>query len=224
MLEKLNLFRLTGVVILVLLIWKRMGLFLRKNHYLRCWVSLDWSSYIVSIPKSASKKIGTSIRSMKFLSPEVVLYLYKSTIRPALQGYCCHVWAGAPSCFLEMLDKLQNGYIYDCWSSTCCVSWTLGSSPICSQLKSFYYRYYFGKCSSELAQLIPLIFSRGRSTRYSDRLCVFSVIITRCYEGSILTVSFLAQLDSGILCPYNAFLLPIISLALSLELSRHLFL
>ena len=26
--------------------------------------------------------------------------------------YCSHVWAGAPSCFLEMLDKLQNGYIY----------------------------------------------------------------------------------------------------------------
>ena len=137
--------------------------------------------------------------------------------------YCSHVWVGAPSCFLEMLDKLQNVYIYDCWSSTCCVSWTLGSSPIWSQLKSFYYRYYFGKCSSELAQLIPLIYSRGKSTRYSDRLCVFSVIITRCYEDSILTVSFLAQLDSGILCPYNAFLLPIISLALSLELSDTFF-
>ena len=22
--------------------------------------------------------------------------------------YCCHVWAGAPSCYLELLDKLQN--------------------------------------------------------------------------------------------------------------------
>ena len=33
---------------------------------------LDWS-YIVSIAKTASKKIGALIRSMKFLSPEVAL-------------------------------------------------------------------------------------------------------------------------------------------------------
>ena len=22
--------------------------------------------------------------------------------------YCCYVWAGAPSCYLELLDKLQK--------------------------------------------------------------------------------------------------------------------
>ena len=36
---------------------------------------LDLGSYIVSIDKSASKKIGALICSMKFLSPEVALYL-----------------------------------------------------------------------------------------------------------------------------------------------------
>ena len=41
---------------------------------------LDWGSYIISIAKTASKKIGASIYSMKFLSPEVALYLYKSNI------------------------------------------------------------------------------------------------------------------------------------------------
>ena len=39
---------------------------------------LDWGSFIFSIAKYASKKIWASIRSMKFLSPEVALYLYKS--------------------------------------------------------------------------------------------------------------------------------------------------
>ena len=53
-------------------------------------------------------KIGALIRSMKFLSPEIVLYLYKSTISSCME-YCCHVWAGAPSCYLELLDKLQKG-------------------------------------------------------------------------------------------------------------------
>ena len=68
---------------------------------------LDWGSYIISIAKTASKKIGALIRSMKFLSPKVALYLYKSTIRPCME-YCCHVWAGAPSCYLGLLDKLQK--------------------------------------------------------------------------------------------------------------------
>ena len=61
---------------------------------------LDWGSYIVSPAKTASKKIGALIRSMKFLSAEVALYLYKSTIRPCME-YCCHVWAGAPSRYLD---------------------------------------------------------------------------------------------------------------------------
>ena len=43
---------------------------------------LDWCSCIISIAKTASKKIGALIHSIKFLSPEVALYLYKYT----------HVW------------------------------------------------------------------------------------------------------------------------------------
>ena len=69
---------------------------------------LDWCSYITSIAKTASKKIGALIRSMKFLSPEVALYLYKSTIRLCMEYYC-HVWAGSPSCYLELLDY-KSGY------------------------------------------------------------------------------------------------------------------
>ena len=41
---------------------------------------LDWSSYIIPFAKSFSIKIEALIFSMKFLSPEVALYLYKSTI------------------------------------------------------------------------------------------------------------------------------------------------
>ena len=68
---------------------------------------LDWGSYIISITKIASKKIGALICSMKFFSPKVALYLYKSTVQPCME-YCCHVWAGAPSCYLELIDKLQK--------------------------------------------------------------------------------------------------------------------
>ena len=47
---------------------------------------------------------------------------------------------------------------------------------------SLFYRYYFGRCSLELDQLVPLPFSGGRPTRYSDRLHDFSVTIPRCYK------------------------------------------
>ena len=51
---------------------------------------LDWDSYIISIAKILSKKIEDLIRSMKFLSPEAALYLYKLTIRLCME-YRCHV-------------------------------------------------------------------------------------------------------------------------------------
>ena len=68
---------------------------------------LDCGSCIVSVAKTASKKIGALIRSMKFLSPDVTLYLFKSTICPRME-YSWHVWADAPSCYLELLDYLQK--------------------------------------------------------------------------------------------------------------------
>ena len=54
---------------------------------------LDWGSYITSIAKTASKKIGALVRSVKYISPEVALCLYKSIIHPCIK-YCCYVWAG----------------------------------------------------------------------------------------------------------------------------------
>ena len=47
-----------------------------------------------------------------------------------------------------------------------------------------FYRHYFGRCSSELAALVPLPRSRGRSACLSDRLHDFSVTTTKCYEDS----------------------------------------
>ena len=68
---------------------------------------LDWGFYIISIAKTSSKRIGALIRSMKFLSPEVAFFLYKSTIRLCME-YRSHVLAGALSCYPELLDKVQK--------------------------------------------------------------------------------------------------------------------
>ena len=92
------------------------------------------------------------------------------------------VWAGAPSYYLELLDKLQKQIC-----RTVDPSLATSREPFahCWNVESFslFYRYYFGRCSSELVQLVPLPFSRKRSTRHSDRLQDFSVTIPRCYKG-----------------------------------------
>ena len=107
---------------------------------------LDWDFYIISIVKTASKKIGALIRSMKFLSPEVALYLYKSTIRPCME-YCCHVWAGAPSYYLELLDKLQKLICRTIGPSLAASLEPLAHRRNVARL-SLFYRYYIGPTGS----------------------------------------------------------------------------
>ena len=95
--------------------------------------------------------------------------------------YCCHVWAGAPSCYLELLDKLQKGICRIVGPSLATSLEPLAHRRNVTSL-SLFCMYYFGRSSSELAQLVPFRFSRGRSTGYSDRLHDFSVTIPRCYK------------------------------------------
>ena len=168
---------------------------------------LDWGSYIVSIAKTASKKIVALIRSMNFRSPEVAIYSSKSTIRPYME-YCCHVWAGAPSCYLELLDKLQKLICRTVGPSLAASLEPLAHHRNVASL-SLFYRYYFGRCSAEL---VPLPYSGGRSTRCSDRLHDFSVTIPRCYKDVYVNSFF----------PYTARLwnsLPIECFPLTYDLS-----
>ena len=111
----------------------------------------------ISIAKTVFKKIEALIRSIKFRSPEVALYLYKSAIRPCME-YCCHIWAGAPSCYLELLVKLQKRIWRTLGPSLPVFLEPLVLRRIVASL-SLFCRYYFGRCSSELAELVPLPYS-----------------------------------------------------------------
>ena len=94
---------------------------------------------------------------MKFLSPEVASYLYVSNICPFME-YCCHTWAGGPSYYLELLDKLQKRI---CRTVGPSLAASLEPLAHCRNVVnlSLLYRYYFGRCSAELTQLVPLPFS-----------------------------------------------------------------
>ena len=55
---------------------------------------------------------------------------------------------------------------------------------------SLFCRYYSDRCSSELVDLAPLSYSRGRSTCYSTRLYYFPVIIPSCYKDVFVNSFF----------------------------------
>ena len=111
MLGKLS-FRLTNLITMALLMGKWDGSVLEEKSSFKMlgltfFSKLDWG-FNITIAKTASEKIRALICSMKFLSPEVALYIYKSTIRQCME-YCCHVWNGAPN-------------MQDCCSFTSCFS------------------------------------------------------------------------------------------------------
>ena len=95
--------------------------------------------------------------------------------------YCCHFWAAAPSCYLEMLDKLKQ---WICMTVDPSLDASLEPLPHSQNVLrlSVFYRYYFDRYSFKLTQLVPLPYFRERSTCYSERLHNFSVNIPRCYE------------------------------------------
>ena len=92
---------------------------------------------------------------------------------------------------LILLDKLRT--VRQATKTNMQDYWSFSLEPLAHRRNvaslSFFYRYYIGRCSSELAQLLPLPFSQRRSTRYSDRLHDFSITIPRCYKD-VYTNSF----------------------------------
>ena len=119
---------------------------------------------------------------------------------------------------LLLLDKLQKRICRTAGSLLAASLEPLAYRRNMARL-SLSYRYYFGRCFSELAELVPLLFSRGRSARYSDRLHDFSVTIPTCYKEVYVNSFFPRTARLGILCLQNAFFWPMILVALSLELT-----
>ena len=82
---------------------------------------------------------------------------------------------------MELLDKLQKRICRTVGPSLAASLEPLAHRRNVASL-SLFYRYYFGRCSSELAELVPLPYSRGMSIRCFDRLHDLSVSTLRYYK------------------------------------------
>ena len=160
---------------------------------------LDWGSYIISIAKTVSKKIGALIHSMKFFPPEVALYLYKSMIQPCIE-YCCHVWAVDPGCYLEMLDELQK-WTHRTVSSSLAASFEpLAHRRNVASLSLLYRGITLVDVQLNLLKWFHFLILEGSLLVVLIDCIVFLSPFLDITRMSMSTVSFLAQLDSGILC------------------------
>ena len=126
--------------------------------------NMSWHNHVVAIAKIASQKLGVLFRTRKLYTPQQLLTLYKAQIRPSLE-YCSHVWSSAPKHTLRLLDSIERRAIR-----------LIGDHELTKNLDSLehrrqvgdltlFYRYFHGKCSADLALLIPPRAANSRNTR-----------------------------------------------------------
>ena len=152
---------------------------INEHLVIRAWIFLNylfWGCYIISLLRPPPGK----------LEPWFVLwsfFLLRLLFVPINLPYG-HVWNTA-----VMSELVHLVATWECWISYKnghAVGRSLATSlePLANRINvaslSLFYVYYFGRCSSELAQFVPLPYSRGRSTRYSDRLHDFFATVSRC--------------------------------------------
>ena len=155
--------------------WKWMDLFLRKNHLLSCWGWLSLLNWIETLTLALLLKVSQrKLKLLLVLWSFFLLCLHCISINLSYD----YAWntivmsAGAPSCFLELLDQLKDwicrpvGSLAYCWNA--------------ASLSLFLWQY-FDRCWCELTQLALLLYTWGRSTRYSHWFHNFSVTIPRSY-------------------------------------------
>nr|CAI5839320.1 unnamed protein product [Callosobruchus analis] len=114
---------------------------------------MSWHDHVATIAKTASQKLGVLFRCRKLYTPEQLLLLYKAQIRPSLE-YCSHVWGCAPKHSLKLLDSIQNRAVK--LIDTDNLTNNLHSLEDRRRVAglSLFYRFYHGRCSSELSQII----------------------------------------------------------------------
>ena len=180
--------------------WKWMG---QENHILNHLgvnfsSKLDWGSYIISILKTSSKKIGALIYLRSFF---LLRLLCKSTMQPCMEC-CCPVWAGASSCqleLLELLDKLQKMICRTIGPSFSSCLEPLAHRQNVASLYIFY-RYYFVDVHLYWLNWLHFLILEGDLLFILIDCMIFLSPFPDVTRMSLSTVSFFAQLDYGILC------------------------
>ena len=158
---------------------------------------LDLGYYIISIAKTASKKIGGLIRSINFLSHEFALYLYKSNIHSCMK-YQCYVWLMLLVATWNCQISYKNGY-----AALLVLHLLPLLNPLLIQLNSFLQVSLFVDVHPNWFNWFHfLILVKGLLIILMD--CM--IFLSPSLDAGRISMSTVSFLDSGILCLENAFL------------------
>ena len=113
--------------------------------------------------------------------------------------YCCHVWAGAPSCYLELLDKLQKRICRIVGPSLAASLETLAHRRNVASLSLFYSITLVYVLQSWL-NWFHFYFLVGGLIVIPIDCIIFLSPFLEVTRMAMSAVSFLTQLDSEILC------------------------
>ena len=99
--------------------------------------------------------------------------------------YCCHVWVGAPSCYLELLDKLQKRLLRTFVSSLAASLEPLAHCQNVAGLSLLVFSIgiTFVDVLQNWLHWFHFLFLEGFLLVILIRLHDFSVTIPRCYEN-----------------------------------------
>ena len=154
---------------------------------------MSWKDHIVGLARSASKKLGILFRFRRFFSSEQLLQIYVGLVRPCME-YCSHIWGGSP--YTSLLDRVESK-AYRLINKSSLTS-NLDSLKLRRKVASLsiFYRFYFGRCSTELQSIIPPPLPRPRNTRqasHSHPYCV-EILNSRINSFSNNFIPFTSQL------------------------------
>ncbi|XP_065665700.1 uncharacterized protein LOC136087122 [Hydra vulgaris] len=139
---------------------------------------VSWKPYIKLIAKLASAKVASLYCACHFLTPDSILYLYKSLIHHCME-YCCHIWGGSSNNALSLLDKVQKRIVNIVGPALAANLQPLSHRRDVAFLTLFY-KYYNGRCSKELASLVPSTKIYSCVTRHSIKSHPFTVAVPKC--------------------------------------------
>ena len=174
---------------------------MRKNQHLRCWGWLSLLNWIWALTLSLLLKPPS--RKLELWFALWSLFLLK-LLFISLNLPFTHTWN-----IVGMSELVHLVVTCNCYKLQKQICRTVGPSLVTScepfahrwnvVSLSLFYRYYFGRCSSDLTQLLHFLSLEG-SLLIILIYCVFLSRILDVTSMPMSTVSFLAQLDSGILC------------------------
>jgi len=114
---------------------------------------LKWNAYIACIAKNAARMVGSFYRTRNYLTPNALLYFYKSQMHLQME-YCCHLWAVCSQHALSSLDRIQSQMRELVGDELFASLQPLSHSRNVASL-SLFYSYFQGDCSEELHSLVP---------------------------------------------------------------------